>query len=142
MGKLLKPPQVLELYSDLGGGKTTFVQGLAKGVGSKAPVTSPTFTLNQIYSADGVKISHHDFYRLNEAGIMSEELGESLQDDRTITVVEWGDVVRGVLPEERIRIEFKPTLNDSEGREIIFRYPRAQTGLIKQLETNWTRIRP
>lgn len=143
LGKLLSPPAVLELYSDLGGGKTTFVRGLARGAGSKDTVTSPTFTLNQIYQAKvGVKISHHDFYRLSEAGIMADELAESLEDDKTITVVEWGDVVEDVLPEDRIRIEFKPMAANTDERQIVFTYPESKTALIKKLETTWARVEP
>jgi tRNA threonylcarbamoyladenosine biosynthesis protein TsaE len=143
LGELLSPPQVLELSSDLGGGKTTFVSGLARGLGSKDTVSSPTFTLNQVYSSrNGVKISHHDFYRLNEAGIMANELAESLPNDKTITVIEWGGVVKDVLPADRITIEFNPVANDSEERRIVFTYPESSAVLIRKLENRWVGLKP
>ena len=142
LGKLLRPPVLVELRSDLGGGKTTFVKGLARGAGSENTVTSPTFTLNQIYKAkNGIQIAHHDFYRLNEPGIMTDELIELLKDTRTITVVEWGGIVKDVLPEDRITVEFKPVAINPDGREIAFYYPEAQVKLIKKLETDWIRIK-
>ncbi|MBI2285844.1 tRNA (adenosine(37)-N6)-threonylcarbamoyltransferase complex ATPase subunit type 1 TsaE [Candidatus Saccharibacteria bacterium] len=143
LGRHLKPPALVELRSDLGGGKTTFVKGLARGAGSKDTVTSPTFTLNQIYHAkDGVQIAHHDFYRLKEAGIMANELAESLQDDKTITVVEWSGIVEDVLPHDRITIEFKSVTANTDERQIIFSHPGSQAGLFKRMETEWTKIEP
>lgn len=128
---------VIELRADLGGGKTTFVRGLARGLGSKDIVASPTFTLNKIYEGKKSQIHHYDFYRLSEAGIMSDELTESLQDPRAITVVEWSDVVQHVLPKDRLVVEFKTTANDSQEREIIISYPEAKTAIIRKLETAW-----
>ena len=143
LGKMLKPPVLVELRSDLGGGKTTFVKGLARGAGSTDNVTSPTFTLNQIYRANnGIQIAHHDFYRLSEPGIMADELTESLQDDKTITVVEWGDIVKDVLPADRITVGFKPVASNADGREIDISYPESQAELIRQLETIWTKVEP
>ncbi|MDO8591782.1 MAG: tRNA (adenosine(37)-N6)-threonylcarbamoyltransferase complex ATPase subunit type 1 TsaE [bacterium] len=142
LGRLLKSPEVVELRSDLGGGKTTFVRGLARGLGSKDSVASPTFTLNKIYKGKDSQIHHYDFYRLYEAGIMSDELAESLQNPKVITVIEWSDVVQNVLPKERLSIEFKPTANDSEEREIAITYPETKAKLIRKLETAWQEQRP
>ncbi|MBI2007860.1 tRNA (adenosine(37)-N6)-threonylcarbamoyltransferase complex ATPase subunit type 1 TsaE [Candidatus Saccharibacteria bacterium] len=144
LGRHLKAPALVELRSDLGGGKTTFVKGLARGIDSDDAVTSPSFTLSNIYLSKtrSWKIDHFDFYRLKEAGIMADELSESLQDDKTITVVEWGDIVEDVLPEDRLTVEFKPVATNTDERQIIFSYPENQAGLIKQLETEWTKVEP
>lgn len=143
LGKLLKSPEVIELRSDLGGGKTTFVRGLARGLGSKDTVASPTFTLNRIYKAkNSFQIHHYDFYRLNEPGIMSDELAESLQDPKVVTVVEWSDIVQNVLPRKHLTVEFKPTKNNPEEREIIIVYPESKIVLMKRLETDWTGVKP
>ncbi|HZP55770.1 MAG TPA: tRNA (adenosine(37)-N6)-threonylcarbamoyltransferase complex ATPase subunit type 1 TsaE [Candidatus Saccharimonadales bacterium] len=143
LGKLLKPPAVIELRSDLGGGKTTFVRGLARGMGSKDVVTSPTFTLNQIYKGrNGVALSHHDFYRLKEAGIMVDELSESLHDNMTVTVVEWADVVEDVLPKDRVIIMLRPVASNSEKREIEITYPGIKIGIIEKAKTQWAKLRP
>ena len=95
---------MIELVSDLGGGKTTFTKGLAKGIDSDDAVTSPTFTLNNIYRGSKLTIYHFDFYRLAEAGIMNEELAEVLRDSKAVTVVEWGDIVQDVLPQSKLTI--------------------------------------
>ncbi len=144
LGKILKPPAVLELRSDLGGGKTTFVRGLVRGVGSEDTVTSPTFTLNNQYmSKNGsIKISHFDFYRLGEAGIMADELAESINDAKTITVVEWGAIVAEVLPAARLTIEFEPSVNSSDERHLTLTYPESDSGLIKQLQGSWEKLKP
>lgn len=73
---------------------------------------------------------------------MADELAESLQDDKTITVVEWGDIAEEVLPADRITIEFKPIATDTDERQIIFSYPESLAGLIRQLETAWIKIEP
>jgi len=100
---------VIELLSDLGGGKTTFVRGLATGAGSKDAVSSPSFTLVNQYRAGALTIYHFDFYRLHEAGIMRSELEEVIDDRQAAVVVEWADVVRDVLPSERLTIRIVPT---------------------------------
>jgi tRNA threonylcarbamoyladenosine biosynthesis protein TsaE len=142
LGKLLKAPDVIELRSDLGGGKTTFVRGLARGLGSKDRVTSPTFTLNRIYRAPAVQVHHFDFYRLTEAGIVSDQLEESLNDPRVITIVEWSDIVEGVLPPQRLVIELSPTASDPDERLIQISYPIDKQPIIERLQTNLTEVKP
>jgi len=70
-------------------------------------VQSPSFTISRVYDArDGLLLSHYDFYRLSDAGIMANELKETTQDPTAVTVIEWADIVDGVLPETRLLIEF------------------------------------
>lgn len=135
LGKLLKSPTVLELSSDLGGGKTTFVRGLARGAGSQDRVSSPTFTLSRIYKADHLEIHHFDFYRLDDPGVVSDQLEESLQNSRVITVVEWSDIVQGVLPPDHLTIEFKPVKENPDERSIVVSYPESKRELIEKLES-------
>jgi len=104
LGKRLKGGEAIELKSDLGGGKTTFVRGLARGLGSRDNVGSPTFTICRIYAADRLSLYHFDFYRLQEAGIIADELAEAIQDPLVVTVVEWGEVVHDVLPDDRLAV--------------------------------------
>jgi len=116
-GAKLKGGEVIELIGDVGAGKTTFVKGLAQGLEIDDDVQSPSFTISRNYAArGGLTLNHYDFYRLADAGIMSMEIAESLQNPKNITVVEWGESVRNVLPDERIvvKITYLPT----EGREI------------------------
>lgn len=105
----LRGGEVIELASDLGGGKTTFTRGLAAGLQSTDPVASPTFTLSREYSGGRLHIYHFDFYRLHEAGIMSDELAELIGDPEGVVVVEWSDVVQNVLPQDRLSIAITAT---------------------------------
>jgi tRNA threonylcarbamoyladenosine biosynthesis protein TsaE len=103
----LKGGEVFELVGDVGAGKTTFVKGLAKGLEVNDEVQSPSFTISRVYDArDGLQLAHYDFYRLNDPGILADELAEVVHDPTTITVIEWADIVEGVLPESRYTLSF------------------------------------
>ena len=100
----------MELRSDLGGGKTTFVQGLAAALGYTGHVTSPTFTLSQVYDLpSGLELHHYDLYRLSEAGVVGHELGEDIGDPHVITVIEWAGVAEAELPPDRLIITIETT---------------------------------
>ena len=118
-GQSLVGGEVIEFVGDLGAGKTSFVRGLAEGIGSDDSVTSPTFTISNIYSGrDGLSLYHYDFYRLPEPGIIAEELTESTNDPKAVVCIEWAETVRGVLPENKITIEI--TTIDEDSREFKF----------------------
>ncbi len=107
LGKTLKPPYFIELVGDVGAGKTTFVKGLAKGLGISDEITSPSYTISKCYQNGNITLNHYDFYRLDDPGIMSEDLEESLSDKDTITVVEWADIVINTTPDAVIKITIK-----------------------------------
>ena len=108
---------MIELVGDVGVGKTTLVQGLAKGLGVKEPVTSPSFTISKTYAcADGKNLIHYDFYRLNEPGLMAEDLAENLKNPNNIVVIEWSDSVKDILPKNHTIINIK--YNDDGSREV------------------------
>lgn len=110
LGRALQGREVIEFISDVGGGKTTFVKGLAHGLDITDTVQSPTFTISRIYSGrDNLELHHFDFYRLAEAGIVADELAESLHQPNVITAVEWGEIVHDVLPERRMTIHLSST---------------------------------
>jgi tRNA threonylcarbamoyladenosine biosynthesis protein TsaE len=142
LGRLLSPPQLIELRADLGGGKTTFVRGLARGLGSKDVVSSPSFTLSRIYKFKGGEIHHFDFYRLTEPGVLKDQLKESLNDKNVITVIEWSDIVQDVLPKDRISIEFRPLQTNSDEREITFTYLSQKESIIRRLESDSKEVKP
>ena len=119
IAKSLSAPLVIELLGDVGAGKTTFTRGLAKGLGVKEAVTSPSFTISKNYQGEDYQLVHYDFYRLNDPGIMSEDLQESIADENTIVIVEWGESIRGVLPQHHMVVEIK-YVNENE-REISIR---------------------
>lgn len=118
--------------SDLGGGKTTFVRGLAEGAASKDKVASPTFTISKVYQTAKFEIHHFDFYRLHEAGIVADELAEVAGDPQAVVVVEWADVVQHVLPEKRLTITIKQTPEGN--RDIHFSCHKELSYLLEALQ--------
>ncbi len=113
LGARLRGGEVIELRSDLGGGKTTLVRGLAHGAGSQDAVASPSFTISREYQAGELTLHHYDFYRLAEAGLMSQELADVLGDPKAVVIVEWAGIVEDVLPADRITIEIISTAEDA-----------------------------
>lgn len=108
---------VIELIGDVGAGKTTFVRGLAKGLGIKEPITSPSFTISKTYALPGGgHFIHYDFYRLQDPGLMTEDLADNLSNPQNIIVVEWGESVNNILPEDRTIINIK--YNEDGTREV------------------------
>ena len=108
---------MIELVGDVGVGKTTFVRGIAKGLGVKGPITSPSFTISKAYAVpDGRTLVHYDFYRLNDPGIMTEDLAENLKNPNNIIIIEWSDSVKEILPENHTIINIK--YNDDGSREL------------------------
>ncbi len=109
-------PAVIELVGDVGAGKTTFVRGLAEGLGVKEPVTSPSFTISKTYALpEGGRLVHYDFYRLPEPGLMADDLAENIADEKNVVVIEWGESVNDLLPKKHSRVEIKYS---EEGREV------------------------
>lgn len=132
IGRALKGGEVIELVSDLGGGKTTFVRGLARGAGSSDKVASPTFTISKMYDCPGFQIHHFDFYRLPSAGLMANELDDVLGDPHIVTVIEWADAVKHVLPADRLHIKIRQLPNGD--REFTFSAPSELSYLIKAVQ--------
>lgn len=128
LGAKLKGQEVIELKSDLGGGKTTLTRGIARGAGSTDNVASPTFTISKLYQTPNITLYHFDFYRLQEAGLMAHELHDALEDPQGVVIVEWGDLVEDVLPKKRMTITLHRSEND--GRELVCNYPEAMEYLL------------
>jgi tRNA threonylcarbamoyladenosine biosynthesis protein TsaE len=112
---LAEPGDLVVLAGDLGAGKTAFVQGFGRGLGVTEPITSPTFTLAQQY--EGRLLIHHlDVYRLDQLGEVAElGLGELL-DDGGVVLIEWGDAILPVLPNDylEVRLMFPPIVGGSD----------------------------
>ena len=116
-GETIADNMVIELIGDVGAGKTTFVRGLAQGLGIKEPITSPSFTISKTYAIpSGGTLTHYDFYRLSDPGLMSDDLQESITNSK-IVIAEWADSVANILPKNRTTIHIK--YNDDGSREII-----------------------
>jgi tRNA threonylcarbamoyladenosine biosynthesis protein TsaE len=129
VGQKLKGGEVIELVSDLGGGKTVFVKGVAKGMGVKDIVGSPSFTLSSEYKAGDLTLHHYDFYRLGEPGLMTNTLGEVLGKPESVVAIEWADlVVDTVLPSDRLSVHIRAI--DDTSRHLRFSYPEHLVYLI------------
>jgi tRNA threonylcarbamoyladenosine biosynthesis protein TsaE len=111
LGAAVQPGQVIALRGNLGAGKTTFVQGLARGLGVSARVASPTFVLvNEYTGASGVRLAHVDTYRLGVAAMDEAEgmgIEELLEDAGTVVAIEWADRVLELLPEDILLVELE-----------------------------------
>ncbi len=105
---------VLALHGDLGSGKTTFVQGLAKGLGIKGQIISPTFIIVRTYKLDKTHLNdlnhfyHIDLYRIeHENGLVGLGIEEIINDPENIVAIEWAERMGSLLPEKRIDIRFE-----------------------------------
>lgn len=108
IGELVNAGQVIELVGDVGSGKTTFTKGVAKGLEITEEITSPTFNIKNEY-VGRLRLNHLDLYRLDQPGLVENEINE-LQDEKdSVTVIEWAGSVQDVLSSDRIIIEFKTT---------------------------------
>lgn len=121
LARNIRGNEAIEFASDLGGGKTAFTRFLASELGSQDTVSSPSFTIENIYRTPKFDIHHFDFYRLEEAGIMQDELLEVIEEDDSLAIIEWAGIVGDVLPAKRLRIEIVAPTEHS--REFSFIYP-------------------
>jgi tRNA threonylcarbamoyladenosine biosynthesis protein TsaE len=105
----LKPGDIVCLYGDLGAGKTTLVKGLALGLGVKGTITSPTFTLMNVYRGQTTQLVHIDTYRLkNEQELVDIGVEDYLGAPDTICVIEWPEKIAGLLKNsKRVKIDIE-----------------------------------
>jgi tRNA threonylcarbamoyladenosine biosynthesis protein TsaE len=118
LSPLLRPGDVVSLGGDLGAGKTTFVQGLAVGLGIRDRVTSPSFVLLKEYLGGRYPLIHMDVYRLERMQEVVDLGYDEFLDPSHIVVVEWGDMVEPLLPKEHLSIQMSYG-NDESHREIV-----------------------
>ena len=110
IGLQARPGQVYTLTGDLGVGKTVFTQGVAAGLGITEPVSSPTFTIVQVYEEGRLPFYHFDVYRIGDI----EEMEEIGYDDyffgKGICLIEWAELFVEILPDDRISITIEKNL--------------------------------
>ena len=110
---LLRINDVMVLTGELGAGKTTLVRGIARGLGADEHVASPTFTLVREYVTGRIPIAHVDVFRLDRVQDVVDLALDELEDGACLLIVEWGDAVEELLPEDRVRVEL--TTEDPTG---------------------------
>ncbi len=101
---------VFTLLGDLGVGKTVFSKGLAAGLGITEQVSSPTFTILQIYEEGRLPLYHFDVYRIGDISEMDEIGYEDYFYGEGVCLVEWADLIEEILPENHIRITISKDL--------------------------------
>ncbi|KJY62012.1 ATP/GTP hydrolase [Bombilactobacillus mellifer] len=106
LGTLLQPYDVILLNGDLGAGKTTFTQGLARGLAIKRPIKSPTFTLIREYQTGRLPLYHMDMYRLENAAANDLDLSDYFAQPAVI-VIEWSQFISEQLPTQYLQIELQ-----------------------------------
>ena len=105
---------VIGLEGDLGSGKTTFVQGIAKGLGIKGKITSPTFVIMREYDF----LYHIDCYRIQSEDLLELDFKEIIKQPGNIIVIEWAERVKKILPKDTIWMKFEYLGKDK--RKIIY----------------------
>ncbi len=104
LGEQAKPGDIYTLNGDLGVGKTVFSQGLAKGLGIAEPISSPTFTIVQVYEEGRLPFYHFDVYRIGDAEEMEEIGYQDYFYGNGVCLIEWADLIREILPEKVIPV--------------------------------------
>lgn len=111
MGEAAKCGQVFCLNGDLGVGKTVFTQGFAKGLGIKEPISSPTFTIVQVYEEGRLPLYHFDVYRIADISEMDEIGYEDYFYGEGVCLIEWAGLIRELLPESFTCITIEKALD-------------------------------
>ena len=107
LGEKAMPGTVYTLIGDLGVGKTVFTQGLAKGLNIQEPISSPTFTIVQVYEEGRLPLYHFDVYRIGDVEEMEEIGYEDYFYGEGVSLIEWANLIEEILPQQytEIRIE-------------------------------------
>ncbi|MBQ7920748.1 MAG: tRNA (adenosine(37)-N6)-threonylcarbamoyltransferase complex ATPase subunit type 1 TsaE [Lachnospiraceae bacterium] len=110
IGENALPGQVYTLIGDLGVGKTVFTQGVAQGLGITEPVSSPTFTIVQVYGEGRLPFYHFDVYRIGDVEEMDEIGYEDMFYGDGICLIEWANLIEEILPDSYVQITIEKDL--------------------------------
>lgn len=126
LGEQVMPGQVYTLIGDLGVGKTVFTQGLAAGLGITEAVSSPTFTIVQVYEEGRIPFYHFDVYRIGDVEEMDEIGYEDYVYGNGVSLIEWANLIEEILPDQYCRITIEKDLEKGfDYRKITFEEIRA-----------------
>ena len=104
IGEQARPGDVYTLVGDLGVGKTVFTQGLAEGLEITEPISSPTFTIVQVYEEGRLPFYHFDVYRIGDVEEMDEIGFEDYIYGEGVSLIEWSNLIEEILPEKKVKI--------------------------------------
>ena len=110
LGKEAKAGAVFTLVGDLGVGKTVFTKGLAKGLEIDEPISSPTFTIVQVYEEGRLPFYHFDVYRIGDVEEMDEIGYEDYVYGQGVSLIEWANLIEEILPEHYTEIKIEKEL--------------------------------
>ena len=110
IGKKATKGQVYTMVGDLGVGKTVFTQGMARGLEIIEPISSPTFTIVQVYDEGRLPFYHFDVYRIGDMSEMDEIGYTDYIYGEGVSLIEWANLIEEILPEERICITIEKDL--------------------------------
>lgn len=110
LGEAAKAGTVYTLIGDLGVGKTVFTQGLAKGLEIDEPISSPTFTIVQVYEEGRLPLYHFDVYRIGDVEEMEEIGYEDYFYGNGVSLIEWANLIEEILPEHYTEIKIEKDL--------------------------------
>lgn len=111
------PNMIICLDGELGSGKTVFTKGFADALAIKENITSPTFNIIKEYTAGEMPLYHMDVYRLDGK---VDDLGiEEYYHKNGVVIIEWSDMIKDYLPEERLEIKIKISEEDEDTRIIL-----------------------
>ena len=108
IGQKAAPGAVYALLGDLGVGKTVFTKGVAAGLGVKEPISSPTFTIVQVYESGKLPFYHFDVYRISDVDEMEEIGYEDYFYGTGVSFVEWANLIEEIMPEETVSRKICP----------------------------------
>ena len=117
----LKHGDVVAIYGELGTGKTRFIKGICEGLGVRAHVASPTFTIVHEYEFLGGRVFHFDFYRVNSVEEI-RDIGFEEYLEEGICVIEWAERAEELLPDRRYNVRLNLGARENE-REVIIELP-------------------
>jgi tRNA threonylcarbamoyladenosine biosynthesis protein TsaE len=132
VASLLREGDAIALTGELGAGKTTFVRGAARALGFDGAVASPTFTLVREYQGR-VRVYHVDVYRLDRVQDVLDLGLDEMVAEGGVLLVEWGDAVEGLLPDDHLLAEIT-LMGDRDARRIVV------TGMGPSWATRWERL--
>ena len=122
LGKNATPGDVYTLVGDLGVGKTVLTQGIALGLGIEEPISSPTFTIVQVYEEGRMPFYHFDVYRIGDIEEMDEIGYEDYFYGEGLTMIEWANLIEEILPPNRKEITIEKDLDKGfDYRKIIIK---------------------
>jgi tRNA threonylcarbamoyladenosine biosynthesis protein TsaE len=119
LGRTLAVPSLLALSGDLGAGKTTLAQAICRGVGIEKDVTSPTFSLVNLYEVSGRTLYHLDLYRIDNPVDLTNLGWDEIVNSDSIVIVEWPEHAGDRFPADAMRVLLEHVVDDADRRRVV-----------------------